>query len=277
MATQTAHAEKAIVRVGAVRYLNARPLIYGLAARANRIALIMDVPSRLAAQLQSGRLDVALIPAVEYFARPGQVVVTDACVACCGPVRSVKLYCRVPPAQIRTLALDEGSRTSAALVRILLRQRYGIEPELHPLPLGVPVEESPTDATMLVGDRGMRDAAGCFAAVWDLGEVWHQWTGLPFVFALWVARSDAGLAGVDQDLAQARDEGLCHLDQIAREAAPEVGLPAGECLAYLRENIQFRLGPRQREGLARFYRLAVEHGLVPPGRELVFYGRSSER
>ncbi len=171
MAAQTARAANTEVRVGAVRYLNARPLIWGLAERAGRIALSMDVPSRLAALLQAGRLDVALIPAVEYFARPDQVVVTDACVACHGPVRSVKLYFRVPPAGIRTLALDEGSRTSAALARILLKQRYGLEPELLPLPLGVPVEQSPADAAMLVGDRGMHGAAGCFETVWDLGEV----------------------------------------------------------------------------------------------------------
>ncbi len=277
MAAQTAHPENAKVRVGAVRYLNARPLIYGLAERAGRIELSMDVPSRLAANLEAGRLDVALIPAVEYFARPDQVVVTDACVTCHGPVRSVKLYCRVPPAQIRTLALDEGSRTSAALTRILLKEHYGIEPEVQRLPLGVPVEQSPSDAAMLVGDRGMHPAAGCFETVWDLGELWHQWTGLPFVFALWVARADAALCGVDAHLARARDEGLCHLPEIARGAAPEVGLPAEECLAYLRENIRFRLGPREREGLERFYGLAVEHGLAPRGRELVFYGRGGER
>ncbi len=111
----------------------------------------------------------------------------------------------------------------------------------------------------------------------DLGAEWKEMTGLPFVFALWVARSDAQLAGVERDLARAREEGLAHLEEVARSAAVEVGLPAEECLAYLRENIRFRLGPREREGLERFYDLAVDHGLVPPGRELVFYGRGGER
>jgi len=273
----SAHPQAARIRVGAVRYLNALPLIHGLARRADRIELSMDVPSRLAEKLGAGRLDVAMIPAVEYFARPDQVVVTDACVACLGPVRSVKLFSRVEPAQIRTLALDEGSRTSAALTRILLKEQYGLEPELVPLPLGMAVEQSPADAAMLVGDRGMRPASCPFETVWDLGEVWQRWTGLPFVFALWVARADVQLGGVDADLARARDEGLRHLPEIARDAAQEVGLPADECHSYLRDNIRFHLGAREREGLKCFYSLAARHGLVPQGRELVFYGRGAER
>jgi len=260
------------LRVGAVRYLNARPLIYGLAEQHERLQLCMDVPSRLADKLRAGELDVALIPAVEYFAWPDRVVVTDACVACRGPVRSVKLYSRVPPPEIRTLALDEGSRTSAALTRILLKERYGIEPQLAPLSLGTPLEQSPADATMLVGDRGMLPAAGRFHTEWDLGEVWNRWTGLPFVFALWVARAGVELQGVEAALARARDDGLQHLDEIARQAAGQIGLPADDCLDYLRRNICFRLGSEERRGLEHFYRLAAKHALVAEGRELVFYG-----
>ncbi len=97
--------------------------------------LIFDLPSRLADNLAAGQLDVALIPSIEYFQNPSYKIVSDACIACRGPVLSVKLFCRVPAQQIRSLALDEGSRTSAALVRILLKERFGLEPRLEPLPI----------------------------------------------------------------------------------------------------------------------------------------------
>src|SRR5262245_53693445 len=107
------------LRVGAVNYLNTKPLVYRLERFAPQAEIVLDLPSRLADDLAAGRLDVALIPSIEYFQSPGYSIVSDACIACRGPVLSVKLFSRVPPAEIRSLALDEGSRTSATLVRIL--------------------------------------------------------------------------------------------------------------------------------------------------------------
>ena len=121
------------IRVGAVTYLNARPLVVALGELAPRMQVVMDHPSRLADALAAGRLDVAMIPSIEYARGQGYTIISDACIACDGPVRSVKLFGRVPVQQIRTLALDEGSRTSAALVRILLRERFGVTPETLPL------------------------------------------------------------------------------------------------------------------------------------------------
>src|SRR5215831_14178958 len=112
------------LRVGAVNYLNTKPLIYGLDRIAPQAELVLDLPSRLADGLAAGRLDVALIPSIEFFQKPDYKIVSDACIACRGPVRSVKLFSRVPLERIKTLALDEGSRTSVALVRILLRERF---------------------------------------------------------------------------------------------------------------------------------------------------------
>ena len=176
-----------------------------------------------------------------------------------------------PVEQIRTLALDEGSRTSAALTRILLRERFGLTPELQPLPLGSALRESTADAVMLIGDRGMLPVEGDFALVWDLGEEWSRWTGLPFVFAIWVARPGVELGDVDRVLAAARDEGINCFEEIARSAASEIGIPASECFSYLRDNLEFHLGPRQRQGLELYYELAVRHGLAPAGGEIVFY------
>src|SRR5574340_167298 len=157
--------------------------------------------------------------------------------------------------------LDEGSRTSAALTRILLKERFGMEPRLEALPIGAACDDSTADAVMLVGDRGLRPADGPFHFVWDLGEQWARWTGLPFVFAMWVARPEVDLSGMDETLAAARDDGVGRLAQIARLDAPALGLPESECLSYLRDHLEFRLGQRQLSGLQLFCDLASRHAL----------------
>src|SRR5438270_10873805 len=130
------------MRIGGVSYLNTKPLVYGLAELAPQHELVFDLPSRLADDLAAGRLDVALIPSIEFFQRPDYTIVSDACIACRGPVRSVQLFSRVPLANVKTLALDEGSRTSIALVQILLREQYGLSPELVPLPIAARPERT---------------------------------------------------------------------------------------------------------------------------------------
>src|SRR5688572_3475716 len=123
------------LRIGAVSYLNTKPLVFGLDRFRSTVDLVFDLPSRLADGLAADRFDVALIPSVEYFQGDNYSIVSDACIACRGPVWSVKLLSRVPLPEIRTLALDEGSRTSAALIKILLKQRFGLTPQTVPLPI----------------------------------------------------------------------------------------------------------------------------------------------
>jgi chorismate dehydratase len=269
--------EWAGVRLGAVTYLNTRPLIFSLRRLVRDVRLIVDVPSRLADDLAAARLDVAMAPSIEYSRNSGYSIVSDACVSCDGPVRSVKLYSRVPVQQIHTLALDEGSRTSAVLTRILLKEQFALQPRFQPLPIGTALEDSTADAVMLIGDRGMLPRDGRFEFVWDLGEEWLRWTGLPFVFAMWIARPGVDLQGVDEILAAARDEGVSRLAEIARLEAPALGISEAECLSYLRDNLRFRLGERQRRGLELFFRLAARHGLAPTGVELVFYDQEAAR
>jgi chorismate dehydratase len=249
------------MRIGAVTYLNARPLIAALPERAPQWELVLDYPSRLADALRAGRLDVGLIPSIEFARVPGCTIVSDACIACEGRVESVRLYGRVPAKQVRRLALDEGSRTSAALVQILLRRRWGARPTIEPLPIGAAVESSTADAVLLIGDRGMTAVPGRFEFIWDLGQEWSQWTGLPFVFALWVARPGFEPGDLGEMLSAARDEGLRRLPEIARRQAPVVGVSEQDCLEYLRDRLRFRLGPAERGGLERFYALAAEEGL----------------
>jgi chorismate dehydratase len=224
--------------------------------------IVVDFPSRLADGLADARFDVALIPSIEYLRQPELRIASDAVIACDGPVRSVKLYGRVPIERMETLALDEGSRTSAALAQILLRERFGLKPRLLPLPLQSRPVDCPADAVVVIGDRGMLEPDEDLAFAWDLGEEWSRWTGLPFVFALWAARPHVQEARIDRALAAARDEGLTRLPEIARLASGEVGIPESDCLSYLRDNLEFHLGPRQRQGLQRFHQLAKRHGLA---------------
>ena len=227
------------LQIGAVSYLNSRPLIEGLEELLPSANLVLDYPSRLADSLSAGRLDVALIPSVEYFRRPGYEVVSDACVAARGEVLSVKLYCRVHPGNIRRLALDEGSRTSAALTKVILADRYGVIPQTEPLKMESTTLDSSADAVLLIGDRAMHDPAESFVEVMDLGQVWYDWTGLPFVFAMWVARQEASTDGIDEVLSHARDLGLERIAGIAAEEAPRLGLTQAVAHNYLTKNLHY--------------------------------------
>jgi chorismate dehydratase len=169
----------------------------------------------------------------------------------------------VPIAEIRTLALDEGSRTSAALVQILLRRRHGLDPVRSKLPLDGHPEEADTDAVLLIGDRAIHVARNAFNFSWDLGEEWCRETGLPFVFAVWAARPGVELGGIAQTLRHARDAGVAHLAQIAAGEAGAVGLAESACLAYLRDHLHFELGPREQQGLMLFHQYARALDLAP--------------
>ncbi len=251
------------LRVGAVTYLNSKPLVYRLAEFAPWAELTFDVPSRLADELAAGRLDVALVPSIEWFGRPECRIVSNACIACRGPVLSVKLFSRKPAHEIQTLALDEGSRTSAALVQILLRERHGVRPTLRPLPIGKTLDDTDADAVLLIGDRAIQSPAGSFAEVWDLGDQWCRWTQLPFVFAMWVARPGVAFERLEPALTQARDAGVAHAEEIAQKEAAALGLTVPQCLAYLRENLHFYLGDEERRGLQLFQRKVGELELSP--------------
>ncbi len=263
------------IRIGAVRYLNSKPLIEDLERFAPNARLILDLPSRLADDLSSGHLDVALIPSVEAFMDPEYEIISDACVAARGPVLSVKMFSRVHPGQIRTLALDEGSRTSAALLRILLSERYGVTPLLNNLPLGADPHHCQDDAVLVIGDRAMPAAQNDYHTVWDLGEQWHRWTGLPFVFAMWVTRTGTELHGIKQSLVQARDHGIQSLPQIARREAPTLGISEQQALDYLQNNLHFQIGSAERTALKLFRKLAQRLGVVPDTGELRFRASSN--
>jgi chorismate dehydratase len=265
---------EAAVRVGAVNYLNTKPLIHELDTLAPNIELLLDVPSRLADLLAEGRLDVALIPAIEYFRSGSYTIVPDISIASRGPVLSVTLFSRLPWKAIRRVALDEGSRTSAALCQILLRKRYGVDAEVVSLPMDRAAEDVDADAVLLIGDRAMRACLPGFAHAFDLGQEWHDWTGLPFVYAFWAVREGVELGPAVEAFQEAKRRGCGQIGPIAHREAPHLGLDAGFCRRYLQSIIHFDLGPREQAGLHHYYMLACELGLARRGVNLEYYGQA---
>lgn len=251
------------LRVGAVNYLNSKPLVWGL-SESPGLRLLFDLPSRLADSLAAARLDVALVPTVEHLRAGDYQIVSDACVASRDEVRSVKLYFRTHPERVATLALDEGSRTSAALAQVLLAERYGRRPALAPLPIGAGPETADTDAVLVIGDRAMFPPSERFVCEWDLGAEWRRETGLPFVFACWSARAGVDAERVAPALAAARDAGLARVDAIAREEAAKLGLEERVAHEYLTTNLHYRLGEEERAALGLFARRLHALGLLDP-------------
>ena len=232
-------AQPASLRIGAVSYLNTKPLVYRLTESLPEAEVVYELPSRLSAALSAEKFDVALVPSIELANHPEWTIVSDACIGCRGPVLSVKLAFHVPPSQVRTLALDEGSLTSAVLAQILLHDLHGIRPQLSSLPIGCELEDSDADAVLVIGDRAIRTDESCYDQVWDLGDRWCRWAELPFVFAMWVARPGVSTSQIAGALAMARDEGCRNLTQIAQDQAAAMQLPLALVEEYLCNNLYF--------------------------------------
>ncbi len=259
------------VRLGAVGYLNARPLVHALDRRTDLFDLRFDVPSQCATLLHDGGIDLGMIPSIEYLRGPEPYrIVPDLGIISDGEVASVALFSRVPLAEVRRVGLDTSSRTSAGLTRVLCCEAWGIDPVLEPVPPGVAAAVEGCDAALLIGDPALfLDHATAGLTKIDLGAEWTRLTGLPFVWAFWAGRTGAvdpvGVAA----LQEARDAGVADSDAIA-DAYCGAGR-AAVCRAYLRDNIRYRLGDREAEGLRRYYELAARHGVVESVRPVEFY------
>jgi chorismate dehydratase len=259
-----------IVRLGAVEYLNARPLVYGLELRSDLFSLRFDVPSKCAALLHEGSIDLGMIPSIEYLRGPAYRIVGGIAIASNGPVASVALFTTVAVSRIRSIAADVSSRTSNALLRVLCVEQFGIDPVFEPMPPDPTAMLSRCDAALLIGDPALFvDHTALGAEKIDLGEQWAALTGLPFVWAFWAGRP--GVVSRDGVLAlrDARDAGVAASDAVAAAyCGPE---RAERCQAYLRDNIQYGFGERELAGLRKYYELAERHGVVDTVTAPEFY------
>ena len=259
------------VRLGAVSYLNTKPLVEGLDRRGDLFAVRYDVPAQCAALLHEGRIDVGLIPAIEYL-RGDYRIVPDIAIGSDGPVASVAVFTRVPIEKIATLALDISSRTSVALTRILCARKWSVRPKLTPAEPDVRAMLARADAALVIGDPALDiDAAALGVEKIDLGSEWKALIGLPFVYAMWTGRDGAVTPTHVAELQAARDRGVAAVAEIAARVEPADAGRRARTERYLRDNLKYPLTEREIAGLRRFHELAAEQGLVPGLRPLKFY------
>jgi chorismate dehydratase len=270
------------VRLGSVNYLNCRPLVHGLGGdRDPDFSLRFDPPSRCAALLDAGEIDLGLIPTIAYADRPGDCIVPGVAIASDGPVASVALFTRTPVSRIRSIALDTSSRTSVALTRILCARRFGIAPAFAPHAPDLASMLAAHDAALVIGDPALlvdhRSIGTGEIEKIDLGQVWTEMTGLPFVWAFWAGRASALAPAAVRRLQDARDAGVRISDALAD--AYVSGTPQYQDLArhYLRENIRFDLTDRMLEGLRVYYREAAGLGVIASAPAPLFFEPSHLR
>ena len=259
------------LRLGAVSYLNTKPLVYGLDAHPDRFDVRFDVPAKCAQLLHEARVDLGLIPAIEYL-RGEYAIVPDVSIASDGDVATVAVFTRKPIEQVKTLALDLSSRTSVALTRVLCAKKWRIEPSLTPAEPDLEAMLRRADAALVIGDPAFAiDPAKHHVTKIDLGAEWKALTGLPFVYAMWVGRPDAASAEQCRALQAARDRGLAHLPAIAKQESGGDAEYEQRALVYLRDNLKYSLGEAERAGLRRFHELATEIGVTPQLRPLKLF------
>lgn len=260
-------------RIAASSYLNTAPLIWSFIHGSQRdaVELITDAaPARCAELLANGEVEAALVPVIEYQRTPDLVIVPDVCVGSRSAVRSVVLVSRLNNLKkVKRVALDNSSRTSVALVKIIFREFLGFEPEWEVSDPDFQSMLRKADAALIIGDPAMKIPRDQFR-VFDLATLWHEFTGFGFVFAMWMARKEGAETIRGIDFAAARDEGLMHLDDIVSQSQGELGLSEKEIKQYLTENIAFRMNEEIENGLKRYFELTARHRLIDATRPLEF-------
>ena len=278
------------VRIGAVEYLNARPLVFGLEQQP-KFDVRFDLPARCAELLHAGETDLGLIPSIEFLraaSGPNTYrIVPDLAIGSRGPVASVAIFTTRDIVDVRSIALDTSSRTSVALTRVMCARIFGISPTFESQGPDLPSMLERADAALIIGDNALflgegpvrvrSGASERFVSVQkiDLGALWTSTTGLPFVYAFWAGRPGVVSPEDVTVLCHARDEAMARTREVAEAYYP--GEPSRQAVAesYLRDNIKYSLGPEERAGLERFYVYAAEAGLVTAAATLAFFESES--
>ncbi|MFI9270761.1 menaquinone biosynthetic enzyme MqnA/MqnD family protein [Kitasatospora sp. NPDC052896] len=266
-------------RVGHIEFLNCVPLYWGLARTGSLLDLDLtkDTPEKLSDQLVDGRLDIGPITCVEYLRHADELLVLpDIAVGSDGPVMSCVIVSKLPLRELdgKRVALGSTSRTSVRLARLLLEEREGVRAEYFSCPPDLDGMLAEADAAVLIGDpalkAGLQGAADRGCTVHDLGQMWKDWTGLPFVFAVWAARREfverrpAAVAAVHRAFLASRDLSLAEADRVAEQAARWEDFDAELLERYFSEALDFALGERQLAGIAEFARrIAHDSGFAP--------------
>lgn len=247
-------------RIGCVPYLNSKPLVFGIEDQVS-----FDVPSALASRLRAGELDCALVPVVEYFEHPHYQILPGICIASRGPVRSVYLAYRGPLSGVRKVFLDPSSKTSSLLLRVVLGEFFGLEPEYLDPGCATPDRD---DARLIIGDPALLQRARLLESGWnllDLGEAWFDSTELPFVYACWLVREGLDAMPYLDTLTRARENGLAHIDDVVRG---EIRFSEKMVRSYLKDAVRYDFGASEIKGLLEFQRLLKKRGWIAKESEL---------
>lgn len=240
--------------VSAVSYLNTWPLVWGFLHGPQRgiFDFRFDLPVHCAEALRDGKAEIGLLPCAELD-RLGLDFLPDLGIACDGPVRSILVISRKPFGEIRTLAVDSSSRTSVALARIVLRERYGCRPALTPLAPYLDEMLVTNDAALIIGDPALHlDPAALPYQTLDLGAEWVEWTGLPMVFAVWAGRTESLTKHAAEAFLASHQWACEHVDEMVDRASAERGFPKDLARSYFTHHIVYRLSSKHLEGLKLF-------------------------
>ncbi len=256
------------LRIGTVPYCNAWPLTHFLPEKLPGAIVSEWFPADMRFRLMAHHLDLVLMPVAELMNLPFGKIIGDCCIGCRGPVQSVLLFSRVPIFEVKTISLDTASRSSVTLCELMFRHFFGLSPEKYKLDSEKTLDDCKTDAFVVIGDRALAFEPGDH---WehriDLGELWLEKTGLPFVFAAWIGCSPRAWShpGLANSLQAARDLGVASIEAIldAKEAA-NVPSPVSrqQMLTYFTQSIRYRIGEQERQAIQSFFDLAVLHGLT---------------
>lgn len=260
------------IPIAASSYLNSAPLIWSFLHGPHRgsVEFTEAVPARCAELLARSAVDVALVPVIEYQRIAGGALVPNVCVGSQKEVLSVVLVSKNKRLEdIRSIALDESSRTSATLVKVIFREFLEHEPEWTTRSPDLDAMLEQNDAALIIGDPGMTFPRTGLN-VWDMAALWRQHTGLGFVFAMWMVRDDAVARSHEVDFAGARDEGVAHIEEIVQSYRDKIPMRVDELRNYLTENIVFKVDESMEEGLRLYFELAFKHRLIERVKPLQF-------
>jgi chorismate dehydratase len=252
-------------RLGAVSFLNAKPLIYGIEKNLfpHNFQLTKAVPSALAVELNAGKLDAGLIPSIAYAKNsPALQIVPDCGIIAHGKVKSIRLYFNKNLKSIRSVAIDVSSMTSVILTKILLAERYEVKPDFFAAMPDVDKMLASADAALVIGDSALFKTRSTDENYLDLAEEWHEMTALPFVFAVWAGRYSALDFDDLQAIISSKTLGQDNIESVCGDAAAEYGADPDLVRSYLTENVQFDLGEEEIAGMRYFFELAYYHGAL---------------
>src|ERR1041385_5801771 len=259
-------------RLAASSYLNSAPLIWSFLNGSKRaqVDFVEAVPARCAQLLAQAEVEGALVPVIEYQRIAGGALVRDVCVGSQKEVLSVVLVSKDTELEkVRTVALDESSRTSATLVKIIFREFLDHEPAWTVRTPNLEEMLERNDAALIIGDPGMTFPRTGLK-VWDMASLWRKYTGLGFVFAMWMIGDDAIEKARAVDFAGARDEGIAHVEDIVESYKDKIPMLVSELRKYLTENIVYHVDDSMRRGLQLYYELAFKHQLIEQMKPLRF-------